>query len=947
MPFYNQEEILTKTTGGLDIIIKLCPDATEAVSRQRNFKLRPDEKTASASLKELEDGTYVVTDWGSDSKSRNGILLWSHMRNVDFKTALEQIATEFGIMPEEKLKEIRQPDFNAAPAAPDQQEGSMDFEILPETPESWLVVVGPMVTNEVLTKYHWKPVKSYSLVKNRKTLTWNSRENYPIFIIEEPGFKKIYQPLSFEKADRFRYHTTEKPRDFMHGLSQASEMFYNKNPHEADGYSEGEAEAKEREEGKQTTEKLPEIIICSGDRDAMNVAGMGYIVVWKNSESAKITGATWKQLSKIAERVYNLPDIDTTGIKQGHSLAHYYLDLYTIWLPQELLKFRDWRGNPRKDLRDFVETYRQNSKRKFKDLLKISYPYRFWDYMPTQKGMKPEVNNVHLYNFLTRSGFYRFEMEGIAEGFIYIHIQGNTVREVNPVQIRAYINDFLTARHEDVRLRNHFYRSPHLNAQSLQNLPTTRPDFVSYSKLDRHFFFKDKVVKVDKESIGICKPGTVEKYVWEDNVIDHSFEPEKNFFDVDFTIDESGRQHINDITVHDDKCLFFRYLIQTSRIHWAEELESRTATFTAEDKTKYLEANKFKIDGPNLNEDEIHEQKAHLVNKIFTIGYILHRYRSMNRSWVPYAMDNRISESGESFGGSGKSILFNIALGKMSNMFYKGARDNKIFEDRFIFHGVTKHTDFILFDDAGEYFNFDFLYPYITGQFNVNPKNNQPYSVPAHEAPIIGITTNYTPRKTDASTLRRILFLVFSDYYHKEGEFYKEDRDPEKDLGKQLLGPDYTNEDWNNFFNFMLQCLKFYLKLPSKVDPPMSNVELRNLRSQMGDTFFDWAEVYFSPTGDKINQELVKRKTMEEFMEETNTSPRFINPGLFKKKLIAYSKYSGLLFNAAQKGKRFIKKVDGKATEMITLEAPDFIKPEAELSESEKISTHQNDTNEF
>lgn len=921
MAYYNQEEILNKTNGGLDIITKLCPDAIEGVQRSKNFKLRPEEKTASASIKQLEkDGVYVVTDWGDDGKPKNGILLWAHLKKCDFKTALEQIAAEFGIMPEEQLKQVRQPDFNKREAKPSEEDGKYSFVTKAEIPDSWLKVIGPFADKVKLARYHWKAVESYSLTKNREVYTWSSREDYPIFIIEEEGFKKIYQPLAYDKKNRFRYAATDKPKDFLHGLQQARQDFYDKNPHEASGYSESEADSKAKEDGDLETEKLKEIIICSGDRDAMNVAGMGYYVVWKNSESAKITGKAWKEMNKIADRVYNLPDIDVTGVRQGHSLALFYLNMHTIWLPQELLKLKDWRGNPRKDLLDFCETYREKSKTKFKDLLKVSYPYRFWDTFVQGEKLKHEVNNVYLYNFLSRNGFYRYEMEGEQDGFIFIQINGNTVKQVTPVQVKAYINEFLASRHEEVKLRNHFYRSTYTNTQSLQNLPTTDPDFISFTKTNRYFFFKDKVVEVNKDEIKICKPGSVDKYVWDDQVVDHSFEIEDDFFKVDFNVDENGRQHINDIEIKNDSCLFLRYLIQTSRIYWREEFEDKIQHLSAEQQAQYRKENKFKIDGPELTDDQIHEQKLHLVNKMYAIGYILHRYRQMSRAWVPYAMDNRISESGESYGGSGKSILFNAAMSRLCRTFYKGARDNKIFEDRHIFHGVTKHTDYVLFDDAGEYFDFDVLFPYITGNFNVNPKNNQPFSIPFAEAPLMAITTNYTPRKTDPSTLRRMLFVVFSDYYHKEGEFYKEDMNPELDFGKELLGHEFTVNEWNLFYNTMLQCLKLYLTLPGKVDPPMSSVELRNLRSQMGDTFFNWAEVYFSPEGDKINQELVKKDAMEDFLKDTNTAPRFVTPNNFKKKLQAYCKFSGLLFNPESKGKRIIKKVDGKAVEMIRLE---------------------------
>jgi hypothetical protein len=39
----------------------------------RQFKLRESEKTTSASLKLLENGVWVVTDFGGDAIPRNGV----------------------------------------------------------------------------------------------------------------------------------------------------------------------------------------------------------------------------------------------------------------------------------------------------------------------------------------------------------------------------------------------------------------------------------------------------------------------------------------------------------------------------------------------------------------------------------------------------------------------------------------------------------------------------------------------------------------------------------------------------------------------------------------------------------------------------------------------------------------------------------------------------------
>ena len=77
MAFIDQQQILEATSGGLDIIYRCFPQAKAAQSKaDKRFKIRSEERTPSASLKQLPDGIWVVTDFGGDQVSRNGIQVY-------------------------------------------------------------------------------------------------------------------------------------------------------------------------------------------------------------------------------------------------------------------------------------------------------------------------------------------------------------------------------------------------------------------------------------------------------------------------------------------------------------------------------------------------------------------------------------------------------------------------------------------------------------------------------------------------------------------------------------------------------------------------------------------------------------------------------------------------------------------------------------------------------
>ena len=109
----------------------------------------------------------------------------------------------------------------------------------------------------------------------------------------------------------------------------------------------------------------------------------------------------------------------------------------------------------------------------------------------------------------------------------------------------------------------------------------------------------------------------------------------------------------------------------------------------------------------------------------------------------------------------------------------------------------------------------------------VNPKNNQSFTIPFEESPKIAFTTNYVPADFDPSSEARLLYMVFSDYYHQKTEDndYLESRSIRDDFGKDLFSKTYSEEEWNQDLNFILQCVKFYLSVsgePVKLLPPRS-----------------------------------------------------------------------------------------------------------------------------
>ena len=310
-----------------------------------------------------------------------------------------------------------------------------------------------------------------------------------------------------------------------------------------------------------------------------------------------------------------------------------------------------------------------------------------------------------------------------------------------------------------------------------------------------------------------------------------------------------------------------------------------------EERVSYRKGHRFDITGEGLTAEEHKEQQQNLINKIFTFGYMLHHFKSPSRAWAPMAMDNKIGDEGECNGRSGKSFFFKVLSLLMKTVKLSG-RNPKLMDNPHVFDQVTQHTQMLLVDDCDRYLNTGLFYDNITSDMTVNPKNNQSFTIPFEESPKIAFTTNYVPADFDPSTEARLLYMVFSDYYHQKTEDndYLETRSIRDAFGKDLFSKTYSEEEWNQDLNFMLQCVKFYLSVsnePVKLLPPMANIIFRKHKQDMGANFEDWAQVYFSQDSGRLDTFLPRAKVFEDF-KANGGRVQGMTPQTFLRKLKAF-----------------------------------------------------------
>ena len=951
------QQIFDATNGGLDIIKFYYPDADE----KKFFRMR-GERTPSSRLKKFGD-VWKCTDFGDDAQARNAIDVCMREENLSFQKAIYTLAERYGVT-DNSVYEANRPDIRQRAAEGDEKPGDFSFEKKDFT-ERELKVLGPRVKTETCKEYGYMSLASYSITKadektgEIKTTTIRSTDTYPIFMrecnwtdenqkssVKNQKFYKIYQPLNFDKGRRFFYYGA-KPAKYINGfdeLKAAAEKFEKQNAENNEFFDDdddvGAPLAGAHKKKKRKREKFPEAVICSGERDALCCAALGYRPLWFNSETYKLTESEYRQIENLVETIYNIPDIDETGVRKGIELAMEYLDVRTVWLPEWMKNYRDARGKHRKDLRDYVELAPDT--RSFKKLLELAMPMKFWEFVPTKDGERPEINSEYLIHHLRYNGFGTIENKNDKTGQSFIYVEKNVVSEIRPKDIKRYLRRFMEERGMSIQLRNLVNNSSRISADLFEMLGEKRLDFTDFDHARQFLFFENSTWEITPNKV-LEHRTNIDKYVWLEEIIPHQVKRlEPSFVIVRDVMDDVDTF---DIEIKNTRSKFFSYLINTSRVYWREELEQRleaenvgAGLAPALDREAYRQEHKFSIDGKLLADDEIDEQKQHLINKIFAIGYLLHRYKMVSRAWCVYAMDWKIGENeSDSNGRSGKSFCFKTVRRFMKSVTFPG-RNPKLTENQHIYDRITEHTDYVLIDDANQYLDFNFFFDTITGDWIVNPKNNKSYEIPFELAPKMAITTNFTPRSADPSTQARLLYTVFSDYYHEKTDDndYRETRSIRDDFGIDLHDGLYPADDWNADINFWVDCLQFYLTTVGrniKINPPMKNVQQRIMMTEMGQHFHDWAIVYFSPDGENTDKMLVREDVLKDFITTANL-PKYTTKK-FTSSLKAFCRKYGYTLNPKayrNNQDRIIRKHNEKACEMIYVQTSD----EIDLSELTK-----------
>lgn len=947
MPRYiDDKEILRLTDGGKMVFQQLIPDFKE----RGHFKLRSGEKTPSCSYSE-KNGIGYVKDFGDDSKAMNAISFVMDSEGHSYYDALlyiEEVVLHRTVTAGKFLSPKWRSEYSTRPITPEDSVGQINFFYKDEPSLKDLQSIGPFVTNEHLLHFNCRAIESYEMISQKEgKITchiYKATGDFPMFVFDYGYFQKIYKPHEQNKAFRFMWFDPLKKKapDHIFGLEQIKKIRneFAENSNDDDD----RAEKKDNRPQQKEDAIVKNLYRCSGESDALNLFSLGNHVYWLNSETIGY-GKRFREVDSLALNHYQIFDLDKTGRKQAHKTAERHCELLNIPLPTWLEQKRDFRGNPAKDIKDYINTFKtmEEARDAFGRLAKgKARSVKFW-----QEGKENRItfSPINFAFFLEVCGYSRYKYQvDKNKDYCFSFIENKIVRVISVENIKADVKSFALAWLEsknltnEVKVLNAFISAKSFADTVLDTLPFVDIKFINYYKGAEFIHFKNTSLKITADKIERIKHSDVPNYILGEFSVgrlkmSHIVQRDLGHCpDVAIEVEQSERykkltsqikqnlsntinfeltKKIAKMPVHKkvdvvvkNPFIFSSFLEDLSRLHWQKEMEQNQ----------------------HLTLEETKEQNALLANLMYTIGYMLSQYKTRTQAWAVFVQDMKISAIGESSGRSGKSLIMEAI--KKIRLFkdIEGRTLDNPNAYQFLYEGYTEFHDGLNIDDFSEHANFEFFYNQITGSRVVNAKHLAQVDLPYEESGKMYFSTNFELPKQTGSTKGRILNCGVSDFYHENAKTnnYLESRSPETQYGK-LLFSDFTVDEWNKFDWFMAYCLQLYMRMP-RIDPPMENIEKRQLRREMsngmgrGEHFLNWADDYFEhfPQGTHFDDNCINTTSLEVdskayfnqyFSSKTaldhfklhgglsDINQRKISPHLFRLKLEAWAEYHDYICN--------------------------------------------------
>ena len=274
-------------------------------------------------------------------------------------------------------------------------------------------------------------------------------------------------------------------------------------------------------------------------------------------------------------------------------------------------------------------------------------------------------------------------------------------------------------------------------------------------------------------------------------------------------------------------------------------------------------------DSKGINVDDL--ERCQALKTI--IGYNLHSYFETKLK-ATILTDTGVTDDAN--GRTGKTLIMK-AIGKMLNAkresttFVEISGKSFDFNKPFRYEQCEVDTKLVHLNDVRNKFQFELLYNDITEGITVEGKNKKSFVINSK----IAISTNRTIRLNGASDRDRAIEFQVSDHYSPEYS--------PSDEFKHWFFRDWDKDQWNEFFNYMIDCVRMYficgLQQPENIDLDERKLVAETSKEfkQFMDTFFDAIE-----DGKRYSKKDLHSQFIEEFTDFSKLRQRTFTEWLCK-----------------------------------------------------------------
>ena len=488
---------------------------------------------------------------------------------------------------------------------------------------------------------------------------------------------------------------------------------------------------------------------------------------------------------------------------------------------------------------------------------------QFWKVVVKNAGKDSERTEyefcyVNSQNFLQNRGFGR--LRRLDRTYQFVHLEPPVVRSIEASDARDYLFQF--AKHNCcVGVNEMLIKgvSQYVGPDKLSLLDFVHPNFIRPTRDQQYFYFDKTCWLVTKDEVSEMGYEKITHHIWEEQRRNY---PAKHLGKplISFSCADDDVYHY-EISEEGEKCHYLQFLINTSNFTWRKPDNEVTDT-------------------------ERNENRIHLLSKLCAIGYMLMEAKDNNVARAVIGMDGKQSEVGDSNGRSGKSLIGELMRNVMPIAYIPG-KNSDIFKDQFVWNDVQENTKLVFIDDVLQNFNFEFLFPNITGDWSVNYKGGRRMTLPFTQSPKIYIATNHAIRGEGSSFTDRQWLLAFSDFYNDQHK-------PVDDFGS-LFFSEWDFDQWNLCWNLLANCIQLYLTF-GVIQAPGERLEQRKRRQEMGEALISWADEYFSDST-KIGTAIPRKELYDAFCNYDPQQRKYISSTAFKKKFKMYCTWKGYVLN--------------------------------------------------